>query len=310
MLMQKRLHSVLRGGKVLSRIYKRFGTEYRIYVSQHSGLGDAFLTGIYIKGMKDDTGIIIVQGKGSSEVYKYCGLDRMILLSKEETDDLIHYCMFMDISTARVMILHYQALEYHFGIAWYLNGIKNLGFVDLMEKLLFSDMKHKERCIPTSRRLTINIADKSILLFPHSKTIQEIGTEFWQHLAVELRKWGYSIYSFYYGEETAIENTLPITCSIDQVVSLVEHFEAVIAARSGIVDIFGVARCTKIILYPTTFFPSYTGSRYIDFWSMKKYGFETIFDEIEVDSDIEQQNSIIKEIISIIENSHKSKVMK
>ena len=88
---------------------------HRIYISQHPAIGDAYLMGSYLKTRLNRQDILTCIGSASKEVYELYGFQNLIELTQNETDALIKFAQFMEISSDKRIILHYQALAEHTG---------------------------------------------------------------------------------------------------------------------------------------------------------------------------------------------------
>ena len=274
-------------------IKKKYGNEFKICVSQHPALGDAYLAGLYLKNYyKNKSFVVTAISLGSIEVYEYLNIKHIFRLSLEKTDCLIQFCQFMGIKEEDVLILHHQALKWHTGIAWNFHGVNGISFADVFEAMVFPNLLRSQREYPINPEFDIsknnfrNIKkNKSVVLFPYSNTLYSPAANYWDDLAGLLKNMGYYVFTYIFNFEKPINGTSGISCPIREINLLVEYAGMFIGIRNGITDIISRASCKKIVLYPSTGGESWIHGKIIDFWSLKSFGYandvqEYIWDEI------------------------------
>ena len=77
--------------------------------------------------------------------------------------------------------------------------------------------------------------------------------------------------TYVWNDEKPIENTVPIFCSISELVALAEYAGEIIGVRNGLMDIIAVADCKKTVYYPEGMVEGWIHSSFIDFWSINRF---------------------------------------
>jgi hypothetical protein len=97
---------------------------------------------------------------------------------------------------------------------------------------------------------------RTVILYPVSYSAPLLPNKFWEELAEEIKKKGYTVATNVIGNEKEIKGTIPLYTSIEEKFASAEIAGTVIGIRSGIFDVISYANCKKIIIY--------TGSQKID----------------------------------------------
>ncbi len=287
----KQLKTIKKGKKIYKRLLKECKNKH-IYIAQHPGLGDAFLTGVCIKNCCEENDVLIITpGYGSREVYEYLGFINVVVMPYIDVNSLIKFCQFYWNDINSVTILHHQALVWNTGILWNMQGYNKLNFKDLIVCSVFPDLLNKKISIDAENinRSGISLIKKynlevgnTVIFFPYSNTLKKPLVSIWESIVFQKKSEGYKLATYVYGEEQALNNTVEVRCSISELVDFVEHAGFVIGTRSGIIDIIASAKCSKTIFYPKVGGEGWIHGSILDYWSVNAFGYCEDAIEIEV----------------------------
>ncbi len=271
-------------GRQIYKELRRKSNNYSIYISQHPAIGDAFVIGSYLKNYFTEGDILTYIGNASKKIYELYQFSNLIELSQNQTNALIKYLQFMEIAEDKVLILHYQAIEEHSGIAFRFNGIHGLSFSDLLEIMIFRGYGCDDRVYPIQKKYkNYDLVKKnnSVIFFPYANTLHVPSMLFWNPIIEKYVSEGKKVYTYIFGDEKAIQGTIPISCELEQIYGLVEYAGEIVGVRSGIMDLISQAQCKKTIYYPIFGAESWINGSIIDFWSLNKMGYKVECKEIE-----------------------------
>jgi ADP-heptose:LPS heptosyltransferase len=97
---------------------------------------------------------------------------------------------------------------------------------------------------------------RTVILYPVSYSAPLLPNKFWEELAEEIKKKGYTVATNVIGNEKEIKGTIPLYTSIEEKFASAEIAGTVIGIRSGIFDVISYANCKKIIIYTYALDPS------------------------------------------------------
>ena len=301
-----RLDEIEKGYQVYKRIKAEYGKKISICVSQHRALGDAYLAGLYLNSFYKKDFVVTALGEGARSVYQYLNIKNIKILNEEETNLLISFCHFVGIPQEEVRVLHHQALSWDTGIAWNLQGVREINFAQLMESVVFPGMTREERAYP---EIKVNldkeeywkeqgvIKEKSMILFPHANTLLAPPVWFWELLVKRLKEKYEYIFTYIYGDEEKITGTKAINEDIEYLASLVQYAGNVIGVRNGLTDIFAPTKSKKIILYPQIGTESWIVGNAKKYWSIQEFGY--CKDAIELEWDEYNLEQLVERIVML-----------
>jgi len=280
---KRREQKVQEGWNIYKKIKQVYGQDISICVSQHPALGDAYLAGLYLNSYYGEKRFVVTAiSQGAMEVYQYLKVEQIYCLTQKETDCLIIFCQFTGVTQDEIRILHHQALCWHTGILWYLQGVKGLTFANLFEAAVFPGAKHEDRDYPTVA-LQTEVEDffveweiekgNTVILFPYANTLHVPEISFWNELVCIFREKGYKVATYVFGKENPICGTAAVFCKLDQLVLLAEYAGIVAGVRNGLMDIVGRAECRKIIFYPSEGAAGWIHGSIKDYWSLAGFGY-------------------------------------
>lgn len=284
----KQLHRVRLGADILKMIRKKYGKNVTVCISPYPNLTDAYLAGLYLNVYYGKGNFVVTAvSYDSMEVYRYLGINHIHRLTREETDYLIRYCLFMGNNDDKIKILHHQPEQWHVGIANNLRGAYDLNYADLFETLVFPEVERSDRIYPVSSKGSIENYErvlkkgKSVVIFPYADALPMPGPLYWIRLVRHLKKKGYLVATYVPGDEQAIEGSIGITCKLSGLMSLVEYAGFFVSVRNGMTDIMSQANCRKMVLYPETGTGGGIHGTVKDFWSLKGFGYTENIEEYE-----------------------------
>ena len=85
-------------GRKIYKELRRKSNNYRIYISQHPAIGDAYVIGSYLKNYFTEGDILTYIGSASKKIYELYQFSNLIELSQNQTNALIKYLQFMEIA--------------------------------------------------------------------------------------------------------------------------------------------------------------------------------------------------------------------
>lgn len=91
---------------------------------------------------------------------------------------------------------------------------------------------------------------RKIILSPYAQTVPELPLTFWEKLADCLKDKGYSVYTNVAGSQKAIRGTVPLKCSLEEILAYADAADYFIGIRSGIFDLIVSCHCKIVVLYP------------------------------------------------------------
>ena len=157
--------------------------------------------------------------------------------------------------------------------------LKNYSKLYRMESHLFGlDFKKEnfEKPKPTSKEIYKKVRKKfkelglklgkTVIIYPITYSAFLLPKEFWQELADEIKKRGYSVATNVWNNEKPIPGTVPLFTEIKEKIAAAELAGTVIGVRSGIFDVLASADCKKIIIYT-----GYAGNKKISWFARIKY---------------------------------------
>lgn len=280
---KKDIDQIIEGEKIYNGL-KTKCHKHVMYISQHPAIGDAYLVASYLKVFIQKKDVVTFIGQASKQVYELFGFENLIELTQWQTDSLIRYLQFMEISSDEVVILHYQALVEHTGIAFQFNGVRGLCFSELLEKMVFRGYKYTDRFYPNSKKI-VNFANvkksTSVIFFPYANTLNTPPLEFWSKLIDQYIEQGKNVYTYVWKNEKPLKKTIPIACELAEIFYLVEWAGELVGVRNGIMDLISQSKCKKTIYYPRYGAESWINGSIKEFWSLEKFEYGTSCNEIE-----------------------------
>ena len=258
---------VRKGDRIYRRICRKYGKDVWILVAR-GPVGDFYLLALfleaYLKKEKIENYVIAGDSKGFTKVAelfpKAIKRERIVLLSEEETDSLIHVYLFGGIGEYRLRLLTiWQKLSFNSCLVKYRDGFS---FMDTIRSFTYGLPVDTEPSNPEFDKLDDEMIalcegmgmkkGKTAVLSPYAYSLQSLPMHFWQELADRLMKEGYTVCVNVDAkkEKCGLEHVIPVGFTFRQSAAVLEYAGYLIGIRSGFMDITSSARCKKFVLYP------------------------------------------------------------
>lgn len=89
----------------------------------------------------------------------------------------------------------------------------------------------------------------AVILSPYAKSVTSLPDSLWEDIAESCRRAGLQCFTNVVGDEKPVRGTVPISPSLAEIRSVVEHAGRFIGIRSGLCDVLRTARAEKTALY-------------------------------------------------------------
>lgn len=274
---------VKKGEKLYKKIIKKCD-DSKIYIFPHKSLGDIYILGLYkdadCKMFKEKYCLVLV-GEGCKKVAQLCQLKNIICISQIDMEALIKYVMICGEETLNCKILHF--LYYHTNIFFKIINYKKYNFIECYSKYVFKQELIKKPANKMFFRTIISASkhntDKSIVIAPYAKSVENFSYDFWMNLVALLKDCGFhNIYTNCSDTESPLNGTKKINISLEDISQFVENIGVFIGIRSGLCDLISYTNCKKLILYPSK---SYIDN-YLEYYSLKNIPYAQNYKEYEI----------------------------
>lgn len=255
--LEQKLGEVAAGYEQYKLLRKSYGDEYVIWLNPAVSIGDIFLMGMYIEQYceKKPECAFAFCSSTQEKIARAYGIPNVILLGKQEMNNLLLYAQLMEFEKVNIKLLHTGVIHYKLwsrmltraGIPWVDHYRELFGLPGTaLPKNHKRDVFHADE-----GRQQYNFIDKgqTVIIAPYTNTVASESILFWENLVQRLVQKGYRVYTNVAGDETPIKNTEALRIPIQDVQAVVEKAGYFIGMRSGICDILINADCTKIVLY-------------------------------------------------------------
>lgn len=256
---------LLHGRKVYLRLAEKYGEDTRIYINHYPGTGDVFITSSLVPAWAEKEQVsryvVTVIGKSAYKVAKMFPIENVEILSQRDTEDLIHYLQTIGETEPNIEVLHFSPFAFHQRIMESLLGVNGSSFLDMYMDITFRGLS-RDNMLPSETQTTPDEIDeifktngltpgKTVLLVPYANTINLLRWQFWDTLAYELTKKGYTVCTNCdYPKEREVRGTIPLFLRYNQLKQFVETAGTIIQLRSGLTDLLYNCKCKNYVLYP------------------------------------------------------------
>ena len=293
-------HQYLKNGLKLYRELLAKYPEHQMCPAPYSGTGDVYVAAMILKEYAKRNGIeqyfVPVIGKSNVKICSLFGIEA-VPFSKSEMRDLVKFLSFAGITESETFILHHDHPSIPTGFMDRMRNVKGIDFFSMYLSGVFRSNDRTMAAAPQfDRRAEVIdklftdhglIKGKTILLAPYTYTLPKMNPAFWEQLAEELRKKGYTLCTNCSSkEEKPIRGTVPLFVPYSQIVPFLEEAGGVIAIRSGLCEVLSSARCRKVILYLDGFHWNGRDSR--DYFSLNRMGLCSDAEEYSYQNRVEQ----------------------
>ncbi|WP_312353854.1 hypothetical protein [Aminipila sp.] len=310
---------VLCGFRLYSRLKKRYGERSVFLMCPHTGTGDIYEIGIYLREYlnkrKIEESVFLFRGRAEQCVGALFHIDKGAIINDKETIFLSKLLIFVGTETLTIRHLHHIPLTPQTEIAALLEGYNHLSFDDMFRFYTFefgNEIVNKEK--PDFSRSAEAIIkyftqhglekNKTVILSPYASSMPTLPKHMWNELVNRLLDSGYNVVTNCVGEQLPLRNTIAISPSLAEIGPIVELAGYFIGWRSGLCDLISDCKCKKIVLYPY----QAPNALWID-WPGKTYEYFRLAncnerEVIEIEFNMEQIAKLPEIIYTEIENKN------
>ena len=284
------------------------------YLFPHASIGDIFILGTYLSQNNEKFRhpfTLIVIGNACKKIAIRSGFEHVISIDQATMDMLLFYKMFMGDDLKSVEILHYDFIG-----RCICNPIfdqKKFTFYECYECMVFGEAtnfinqsmeSHKANVTNYCKQNGI-VKGKTVILAPYNKSIPDISPVFWETLARELRKLGYTVITnSSKTEEQPVYQTQAVGIPLETINEIVEYAGYFIGVRSGLCDVISGCNAQKIVVSPKL---KGVESTVMDFYGFKYLSLEHPIDEIECKRIPDVQDTVCEILSLLLEEERKGK---
>lgn len=280
------LDHVVSGYRIYEELLNKYGDDAKILACAWHGTGDYYICGLYLDSWLKVNNVkrFIFLSPGGAE-YKVASLfptlaSGTICFDKNKYWDLYTLSGFVDVDRCNLVHLHHQE-PFHFNLSRMvtnsnLMGFNGLDMIDLYMLFGFKMARDTPKAMPVFkvdvRRLKYYFTEykllpgKTAVLSPYSTSLKEYSPDakFWEYLAKELKRRGYTVCTNCGEKEAAVKGTVPLLLSYKEIVPFLNIAGIFIGIRSGLCDIISTSSCKKIVIhtYYAKFWPNGASIRY------------------------------------------------
>ncbi len=287
---------VLAGRKIYLHLAEKYGDDCRIYINHYPGTGDVYITSALLPAWAEKEGVakylVTVIGKSAYKVAKMFPLENVEILSKRETEDLLHYLQMIGETAPNIEVLHFTPFAFYQRIIEPLLGVNGSNFMDMYLNITFPGLTMRDMMPYDDQTTEEDIAEifqkkslvpgKTVILSPYANTIDLLSNQFWDYLAHSLKSKGYTVCTNCdFPKERKIQGTIPVFLKYSQMKKFVETAGTIIQLRSGLTDLLCDCNCRNYILYPVENFFRFGSASLYEYFSLRKMGLNANVKEFE-----------------------------
>lgn len=272
----KKVNRVQNGHEHFEKIRQSWKEEYLI-VCPYKALGDVYWAMTYLDAYLEQNNIksyaVIVVGNPCREVVKLFGIEKIAVFDQKTMDSIIQYLVFTHDKNSIIAQHDHLYTDTSFKILSH----QFIHFSNYFRDVVFGLPETAEETIPNfAAELSCKLnmpKGRSVILAPYANSIVEAPMVFWEELAENYAKDGYTVYTNIIPSQEPVKCTIPLILPISEIIPAVEWAGTFISIRSGLCDVVHRANCEKILVFPDCYF-STTKHKICDFFSLK--GWKTI----------------------------------
>ena len=262
------------GLALYNSIKEEYGQDVHICFCPHTGTGDIYMIGQYfdsfLKYEHIEKYIFLFRGIAEKKVGALFGINNAKLVNLDDVNALSTLLAFIGEENLDLHLLHHFPFTPQTEVTGWFEGYKGITFEDMFINIslklkgknvcktapVFSNDLEKIERIFEENKLK---KGKTVFLIPHTSSVVDLPTLFWEKLANFFLNLGYSVVSNASKPEEAVRGTIPLFLDYEDVVPFVNNCFCVIGIRSGLCDIISSATCHKVILAPYSWQVAWTG---------------------------------------------------
>lgn len=284
LLVRAYYHLILKRGQATYTELLRDHKAQYMYPAPYSGTGDVYLTAMMLQKYADARGIdnffVPVVGKSNVKVCALFGLET-VSMGRYTMDNLMRFLCFCGISDQCLEVLHHAPINLSVGVLDSMRNVKGLNFFSMLSCGVFqaNDKRYvtppqfsADRAAIEKRFIDNGLKiGKTVLLAPYSYTLPKMKRRFWEEIAEELTRKGYTVCTNSNGKkEKPIKGTVPIFLPYAQIVPFLELAGGLVSIRSGLCEVISSANCKKVVLYLDGY--DWNGLDNYDYFSLNHMG--------------------------------------
>ena len=248
--MQNRL---LRGKALLDSYNEQYGELFKIFCP-FSALGDVYIMMSFLphflKKRQKMSCVVFVVGQACAQVVKLFGDYEVRILSQKDMDETLQAVIYSEDENS---FIAHQDRPYVINLhkALYVKCIPlEIMYCCGVFGLPKETVPVEPQIFTVPSDLALIPKGKSVILSPYAKSVVSLPDYVWQQIIKSCTSKGYKCFTNVVGDEVALAGTTPISPSIAEIKSVVEHAGTFIGIRSGLCDVIRCANAKKIALYP------------------------------------------------------------
>lgn len=295
-LLQQYYRHILPGQKIFQRLVDQYGPDCRIYINHYPGTGDVFLTSSLLPAWAEKNGVkdyvVTVIGKSAYKVVQMFPIAKAEILTKRETEDLLHYLQTVGETNPNIEVLHFTPFAFQNTIMDRLLGVNGNHFMQMYLNVTFPGLTQADMLIPEEQIAEEEIdrifeehgliPGRTVLLVPYANTIDPLSAQFWNYLADGLIRLGYTVCTNCdYPKEEKVRGTTPLFLRYNQLNQFVKKAGVIIQLRSGLTDLLYNCECNNFVLYPIENYYHFGFDTLYEYFSLKKMGLSSSAIELE-----------------------------
>lgn len=257
------LKDMVVGYKEYAKVLKNHNDLAKMYLNVYS-TGDVFISNGYYATMlnqnnSQEKSILVTPEEGCYQTTGMFDIKYSYKIEREQWLKILSLMRFVGEEQLNAELLHYDVFIVYTGCLKNLEGYGKWNLHSLIKEVHFPTIKTPSLPVfdYTDDRVNKIFDDnqlkygKTVVLAPYAKWSPKIIGGFWEKIALELKKLGYSVCTNSVGElEPPIEGTAAVSYPYDIAVPFIEKAGYIIGLRSGFLDIIESAKAKKVALYP------------------------------------------------------------
>lgn len=307
------LKDMAAGYREYAKILKVHNRPAKMYLTA-GGTGDVFISNGYYSAMLEDnhcqeTSILVTPGEGCYQTTKMFDIKYVYQIEREQWQKLLFLMRFVGEEKLHAELLYYHIFSIHTGCLTNLEGYGGWNLHSLIKEVhfpavsrpsvpFFQDPEETVNKIFTDHQLQYG---KTVILAPYAKWPPKIIGGFWERMALELKRLGYTVCTNSVGaSEPPVEGTVAVGFSYEISVPFVEKAGYIIGLRSGFLDIIESAAAKKVALYPF----NCKKRGLVNESAMGSFSLNEMFhrtDWLELETDLTNLEDVIHDIIDFFE---------
>lgn len=267
----KKKQRVLFGKDLLTDLRKEWREEHLI-LCPNCALGDVYVALGFLKAYLKSKNIksygVLVVGNPCKQVAELFSTEKVKVLEQKSMDALVQaVCFFRE---ENAIIAHHNHV--YFDPSFHILSKEFIHFQDYYRDIVFQLPRNTQLEQPESKKnadfSSLMPKGNSVIFAPYANSIVEAPKAFWEDLAEDYKKQGFSLFTNIISGEEPISGTKPLDLPLTEMISAVEWAGHFVSIRSGICDVVQGAKAVKKVVFPDCCF-STTKHKISNFFSLE-----------------------------------------